>query len=147
MDMLRSARVDTAWVGSDNPTQVEIRWYKCHEGAKVFPTFHAFGSPVWEPDADSWTEGPGVEKDAVRWVPKDIEPPAGQDYHGELSWYQKGIPQSVLDDPEPWGHEPCPPVKPMHIARVRVGGWLYNTVRSRVAVGFNVTRIGPAMPL
>lgn len=110
MDVLRSARIDTAWVGSDNDTTSEIRWYKCAEGAKAFPHFHAFGSPVWEPHPDEWTQGPGVETEPVKWVPSAIDAPPGQEYHGQKEWYERGLPQAVLDNPEVHGRAPCIPV-------------------------------------
>lgn len=110
MDVCRTGSKLNAWVGADNDTQVEIRWYKCAEGAKVFPAFHAFGHPMWEPHPDEWIRGPGVDTLPFEWAPSVIPAPAGDDYHGPLEWYQKGIPQAVLDDPEPFEREPCQPV-------------------------------------
>lgn len=107
MDILRSAHKTTAWVGSDNDTQVTLRWYKCAEGAKVFPHFHAFGSPVWEPDPANWTEGPGVELEPLEWVTSVYPAPPGQEFHGRREWYEKGIPQAILDNPGPHEQEPC----------------------------------------
>lgn len=135
MDCLRSARVDTAWVGSDNPTQAEIRWYKCAEGANAFPTFHAFGSPVWEPDPDEWTQGPGVETEPVRWAPKDIPAPPGQEFHGSLEWYQKGIPQAVLDNPGPWEHPPCVVPRVIPEGGLKLGGRAMIPASGGVEVG------------
>ena len=122
MDVLRSARVDRAWIGSDNDTTAEVRWYKCREGAKPFPHFHAFGSPVWEPFPDEWTQGPGIETEPLRWASSKLNAPPGQEYHGELSWYQKGIPQAVLDDPEPHSHPPCVREPVVPVGGLRIGG-------------------------
>jgi hypothetical protein len=134
MDVLRSGRVDRAWIGSDNPTVAEIRWYKCSEGAKVFPTFHAFGSPVWEPDPDEWTQGPGVETEPVRWAPKDILAPPGQEYHGPLSWYQEGIPQTVFENPAPWEHELCKPKVFTFTSGIRIESYRSRSATSELIV-------------
>jgi len=120
MDVLRSAHTSTAWIGSDNEETAEIRWYKCAEGAKPFPDFHAFGNPVWEPFPDEWTQGPGVESELLSWKAKDIDAPPGQEYHGELSWYQTGIPQAVLDNPGPHEREPCVPMIVPDVCNIRL---------------------------
>ena len=119
MDILRSAHKTTAWVGSDNDTQVTLRWYKCAEGAKVFPHFHAFGSPVWETRPEEWTEGPGVELEPLEWATSNYPAPPGQEFHGRKEWYEKGIPQEVLDNPGPHEHEPCPPLIVPDVCHIR----------------------------
>ena len=135
MDVLRSARVDTAWVGSDNDTTAQIRWYKCAEGAKAFPHFHAFGSPVWEPHPDDWTEGPGIETEPVRWAPSVIDATPGQEFHGKQEWYEKGIPRAVLDDPSPHAQPPC--IVPVVEVRggLRAGGSASEMVTAGMKVG------------
>lgn len=135
MDVLRSAHTSTARVGSDNGRTAEIQWYKCAEGAKVFPAFHAFGNPVWEPHPDEWIRGPGVVTPLLRWAAKDIDAPPGQDYHGQLSWYQEGIPQAVLDDPEPYETEPCIVPRGEAGGGVRVGGSIAERIGGGVKVG------------
>lgn len=122
MDVLRSAHTTTAWVGADNDRQAEIRWYKCAEGAKAFPHFHAFGNPVWEPFPDEWTDGPGVEMEPIKWVKKDIDPPAGDHFHGDPSWYEKGIPQAVFDNPTPYEKTPCVRWPVVPVGGLRLGG-------------------------
>lgn len=134
MDVLRTGCRMNAWVGSDNDEQVEIRWYKCAEGAKPFPHFHAFGSPMWEPHPEEWTKGPGVDAEPLTWASSVFPAPPGQEYHGELSWYQKGIPQAVLDNPEPWEHEPCVPVVPVGKSRIRATS--RGTIRFRSPIIF-----------
>lgn len=109
MDVLRSAHATNARVGSDNLTESKIRWYKCKPGAKAFPGFHAFGSPVWEPHPDEWTQGPGVFAEPLTWTPKDIQAPPGTEFHGLKEWYERGIPQAVFDKPLPFKREPCIP--------------------------------------
>lgn len=107
MDVLRSAHVTRARVGSDNGREAELRWYKCAPGAKAFPAFHAFGSPVWEPFPDEWTQGPGVYLEPLRWVTSRLEAPPGTEYHGRAEWYLKGIPQAILDHPDGHTTPPC----------------------------------------
>jgi hypothetical protein len=136
MDVLRTGCRMNAWVGSDNDEQVELRWYKCAEGAKAFPHFHAFGSPMWEPDTVEWTEGPGVDRLPLTWVPKDIAAPPGQEFHGPVSWYQKGIPQAVLDNPEPWEHEPCVPEVVPDVCNIRLSPVATDPDRGRLRVDF-----------
>lgn len=116
MDVLRSAHTVPARVGSDNEAESQLRWYKCKPGAKAFPGFHAFGSAVWEPHPDEWTQGPGVKTGPLAWAKKDIVTPPGIEYHGQMEWYQKGIPQSVLDNPEPHKSPTCfPPPLPLGV--------------------------------
>ena len=107
MDVLRSAHVTTARVGSDNATEASLKWYRCAEGAKAFPHFHAFGNPVWEPHKDDWIRGPGVEYPPEKWVSSIIDAPPGQEFHGKKEWYEKGLPQAILDNPEPHATPPC----------------------------------------
>ena len=92
MDVLRSYSVQQARLlaGSDDTTP--IRWYRCAPGALSFPGFHAFGSPVWEGDERQVTVGPGVNFYPLQWAPTKYPAPAGLHYHGELSWYQDGLP-------------------------------------------------------
>lgn len=112
MDVLRSAHTVPALVGSDNDAESHIRWYRCKPGAQAFPGFHAFGSGVWEPDPEEWTQGPGVKSFPLTWKPSGILAPPGTEFHGREEWYERGIPQSVLDDPEGHTSPSCfpPPV-------------------------------------
>lgn len=119
MDVLRSAHKVSATVSADGLTKTKIRWYKAKPGAKAFPGFHSFGSAVWEPHPDEWTQGPGVESFPLEWAPKDIPAPPGREFHGRQEWYERGIPRDVLDNPEPWLTPPCRP-DPIRFG-VRVG--------------------------
>lgn len=108
MDVLRSGHTTTARVGSDNQTSTTLKWYRCQPGAKAFPGFHAFGNPVWEPHVDDWTAGPGVDWPPVKWSATAAAfPPPGLEFHGLREWYEKGIPQSVLDAPADYERESC----------------------------------------
>lgn len=121
MDFLRSAHRVPAVVSADGQTSTKIRWYKCKPGAKAFPGFHAFGSAIWEPHPDEWTEGPGVKSFPLEWRPAGIRAPAGTEFHGQQEWYEKGIPREVLDDPEPHKRPPCIPAPIPFGVRVGLG--------------------------
>lgn len=121
MDVLRSANTTTARVSADGKTKAVLRWYKCAEGAKAFPGFHAFGHPIWEPFPDEWTQGPGVETPPLAWSPALKNPPPGQEFHGEQAWYEKGIPQAILDFPAGHETEPCVAKNDPLVMGVKVG--------------------------
>lgn len=107
VDMLRSCSVQRAEFGTVPGTTGLIRWYLCKPGAKVFPGWNAFVSPVWEPQPWEWTTGPGVYEQNLHWSPNHIPCPPGQEFHGEESWYQDGIPPEVLANPEPYERPDC----------------------------------------
>jgi len=139
MDVLRSAHETKARVGSDNETEATLRWYRCAEGAKAYPGWHAFGNPVWEPFKDEWTEGPGVIDPPLKWVPSVIDAPPGTEFHGKKEWFEKGIPQSILDNPEPHKTPPCIPEVVGIDVGVRVGVSLLDLRVCRVRVGGPLT--------
>lgn len=121
MDFLRSAHRVPAVVSADGQTSTKIRWYKCKPGAKAFPGFHAFGSAIWEPHPDEWTQGPGVEVGPLEWRPSGINAPPGREFHGQQEWFEKGIPREVLDNPEPRMRPPCIPAPIPFGVRVGLG--------------------------
>lgn len=107
MDVLRTGGLSWIELGTQPGEIRRIRWFKAKPGAKAFPAFHAFGHPVWEPHPDDWQQGPGVYEGPKKWAPSIMPCPPGREYHGELEWFQKGIPPEVFADPVPFEHPPC----------------------------------------
>lgn len=107
MDMLRSCAIQRAEFGQERGTVAQLRWFLCKPGAKAFAGFHAFGSPVWEPQPYEWTQGPGIFEPLDNWSRNHIPCPDGQEFHGEADWFLNGIPTSVLKNPTPWERPEC----------------------------------------
>ncbi len=101
--------VQPAEFGAVPGTVANIRWFLAKPGAKIFPGWHAFGSPVWEPHPDEWTKGPGVFSEVEAWSKNHVPCPDGQEFHGLAQWYETGIPPEVLADPTPHETTDCWP--------------------------------------
>jgi len=108
VDMLRSCSVQLAEVGREPGTQSNLRWFLCADGAKVFPGWNAFASPVWEPFPDDWKKGPGIFSPLLNWSKNHIPCPPGLEFHGEEDWFENGIPSEVLANPDAYKRPLCP---------------------------------------
>lgn len=95
-DVLRSFHSVDAWFDENRTIKAKIRWYPCKQGAKPLPVPSAFGSPVWEPNPDDWTVGPGVESGPLIWRRTRYPAPRGDHYHGEGENFLKGITSDQL---------------------------------------------------
>ncbi len=108
MDLLRFCHYTEAEFGEVPGRDARQRWYLCKPGAKAFPHEHAFGSPVWEPARDDWTDGPGVKWPPVKFSRLHIPSPDGQEFHGKPEWYKTGIPEDVILNPALHENPVCP---------------------------------------
>lgn len=91
MDQLRSCGLSRVRLFANSDEETLIRWYPAAPGALPFPAFHAFGYPVWEEYPDEFT-GPGVFLAGQEWRGNRYPALPGQHFHGDLEWFQKGMP-------------------------------------------------------
>ena len=98
MDILRSPHLTAAQVTSDATNQTWLRWYPAAPGARAFPSWHAFGDPVWDSDFPT-PEGVGCYASPLIWRPKKYPAPPGQHYLGQPDWFLNGIPSAALSTP------------------------------------------------
>ena len=92
MDRLRSHMLSRVRLFRGSDLETTIRWFPCAPGAKPFPGWHAFGSPVWE-DRRTRDEfiGPGVLFAGQEWRGKRYPAPPGEHFHGDLEDFLLGL--------------------------------------------------------
>lgn len=95
MDLMRSHGLSRARLLANSEEETLIRWFPCAPGALPFPDFHATGYPVWEEFPDEFA-GAGVFLKDQEWRGKRYPAPPGQHFHGELEWFQAGLPRAQL---------------------------------------------------
>lgn len=72
-----------------------VRWYPSAPGAKPYPDWHAFGSPIWEGgDPDDFV-GPGALREPLIWRGKTYPAPPGQHFRGLPEWFADGLPSAL----------------------------------------------------
>jgi hypothetical protein len=111
MDYLRSFGYCRARL-TEGSEETWVRWYPCAPGAKLFPAFHAFGHAVWEDEREEF-DGPGMIGLFRQWAPTRYPAPPGDHFHGELSWFQDGLPVSELTSPTLPPDPACTPPSPV----------------------------------
>lgn len=107
MDVLRSFHATQTYVDEARTVKSWVRWYPAKPGAKPFPQQHAFGSPVWEPDRGEFEVGPSCLLDGLQYRSKRFAAPNGQHFHGELEWFQSGLPSEVLSNLQAYQRPEC----------------------------------------
>lgn len=94
MDLLRSCYSTEARFFEDTPTELSpITWYWCPVGALDFPEPHRFGSLNWtngSKEINSVGEVIGAPRPYSKGAIADLT--LGNDYDGDLSWFQRGEP-------------------------------------------------------
>lgn len=94
--MLRSFHLTRSRMTSDTGEEFWVRWYPAAAGALHYPSWHAFGSPVWEDDLTDEFIGPGMFHLPLLWRGSTYNAPPGQEHHGLAEWFQFGLPASLL---------------------------------------------------
>lgn len=95
-DVLRTYHVVDAKIDERGTITKRIKWKPCKPGAKAFPGWHSYGSPVWEPHPEDWTSGPGIETGPLTYHNGKGYVPPGQEFHGPKEWFETGIPSSEI---------------------------------------------------
>jgi hypothetical protein len=99
MDMLRSFHLTRTRMTSDTGEEFWVRWYPAAAGALPYPDWHAFGSPVWEPDLTDEFAGPGMFHQPLLWRGSTYPSPPGLEHHGLAEWFEFGLPSALLSPP------------------------------------------------
>jgi hypothetical protein len=132
-DILRSHMLGWTQILRDSAEKTWIRVYPSAPGAKAYPGWHAFGSPVWESDFPV-PDGIGVYPHPFPWRGKRYPAPPGQHFRGLPEWYQFGLPSADLSVPPITDTCTAPAISP--IGGVLIGGasWPATPVPSPVAL-------------
>lgn len=98
MDVLRSGYAVPMRLVRDSDDTISIRWYKCADGADVFPGPHAFGSSIWNGDDYDYSTGLGEASSQREWRRSVLTTtPPGIEHHGPDEWFRDGIPAEGMD--------------------------------------------------
>lgn len=100
MDHVKSFGLMRCRIFADSDEEILVRWYPARPDAKVFPGWHAFGHPAWE-DAEGRDQfvGPGMILEGQEWRGSTYPAPPGQHWHGELDWFEHGLPSRPVETP------------------------------------------------
>jgi len=96
-DVLRTYHAVNARIDDKGLVTKRIRWKPCKSGAKAFPGWHSYGSPVWEPHPEDWIKGPGIESGPLIYSNGRGYVPPGVEFHGNQEWFEAGIPKKEID--------------------------------------------------
>lgn len=122
MDLLRSCYSQQVLFNRDDVTaETTCRWYFTNPEAKVFPSWHTFGSPTWD-TAHPTVTTLGWDDTTTRSYDKGARTNVsdGKGYAGALEFFQQGQPSGT--DPLVYGVGNTPVVCLPGMAGLRKGG-------------------------
>lgn len=147
-DLLRSCSTQAIfYVDGDTSFQEQARWYFCAPGALPFPSWHAFGSPVWDTEHPTVTTL-GFDATSPRVYDRGRRTNAsdGTRFAGPIEFFQQGcmFPQNL-----PRGSSGTPVVCLDRPEGLALGGQAVpvNVARGGLLLGGQaVTTIAPGVP-